>query len=408
VLHHLVLGFSRHVAREVKEGGFDLSAKSDLRFVEGAWRAFGDVLGLRPGLTPRQFLAGGFAERKVLLLTDVATRCVELHNDAVRQKRLAAVKLRPETAFSLHDAVPAHWKPEPEQVEDEPRPRATAPRAPRPGGGVEGPTAPGGDVDPAEAGPAPRAEAHSLGLGLGAHFLSDLVQGKGVVPGAPAAAAEVPRPRTPCQEDELQEAASSAPIAEPESYCEMLDEPPAPAATAGQAAEATAELLAQLLSSQPEWGASWGAPPTQTAEEAAGAGEEIAELRAQMAELSTQVERMRQTMEARLTVLEGRFTFLEGAVAGREEEAPRGGAVPSRQYSPASYSASASARYAPLEEANASPPAEEQGHEAAAPEKGVEDAGAAAGVGDAGASTLSFINKIKHRFEATEKILKAL
>ena len=97
VLHHLVLGFSRHVALEVKEGGFDLSAKSDLRFVEGAWRAFGDVLGLRPALTPRQFLAGGFAERKVLLLTDVATRCVELHNDAVRQKRLSAVKLRPET-----------------------------------------------------------------------------------------------------------------------------------------------------------------------------------------------------------------------------------------------------------------------------------------------------------------------
>jgi len=188
----------------------------------------------------------------------------------------------------------------------------------------------------------------------------------------------------------------------------MLDEPPAPAAAAGHAAEATAELLAQLLSSQPKWDAGWGALPTQTTEEAAGAGEEIAELRAQMAELSAQVERMRQTMEARLTVLEGRFTFLEGAVAGREEEAPRGGAALSRQYSPAAYIASASATHVPLEEARAPPPAEEQGHKAAAPEEGAEDAGEAAGVGDGDTSTLSFINKIKHRFDATEKILKAL
>ena len=396
------------MAREVKEGGFDLSAKSDLRFVEGAWRAFGDVLGLRPALTPRQFLAGGFAERKVLLLTDVATRCVELHNDAVRQKRLSAVKLRPETASSLHGAVPAHWKPEPEPAEDEPRPRATAPRAPRTGGGAECPAGPGGGVDRAEAGPAPRAEAPARGLRLGAHFLSDLVQGKGAAPGAPAAAVDVPRPRTPGQDDGPPEGAPPAPAAEPESYCEMLDEPAAPAAVPGQAAEATAELLAQLLSSQPEWGAGWGAPPPPTAEEAAGAGEEIAELRAQMAELSAQVERMRQTMEARLTVLEGRFTFLEGAVAGRAEEPSRGAPAPSHRCSPAAHGAPASATLAPREEARAPPPAEEDGHGAAALEEGAEDAGEATAVGDGKTSTLSFISKIKHRFEATEKILKAL
>ena len=108
------------------------------------------------------------------------------------------------------------------------------------------------------------------------------------------------------------------------------------------------------------------------------------------------------------TVLEGRFTFLEGAVAGRAEEPSRGAPAPSHRCSPAAHGAPASATLAPREEARAPPPAEEDGHGAAALEEGAEDAGEATAVGDGKTSTLSFISKIKHRFEATEKILKAL
>ena len=100
--------------------------------------------------------------------------------------------------------------------------------------------------------------------------------------------------------------------------------------------------------------------------------------------------------------------FLEGAVAGRAEEPSRGAPAPSHRCSPAAHGAPASATLAPREEARAPPPAEEDGHGAAALEEGAEDAGEATAVGDGKTSTLSFISKIKHRFEATEKILKAL
>ena len=139
VLHHLVLGFSRHVAREVQKGGFDLSAKSDQRFVEGAWRALREVFGMRPTLTPQQFLAQGFVERKLLLLTDVAARCVELHENAHEQKHLSELKLSKAAVSSLsqrlHKAVPTHWNGA--DLEEAPRPRGTAPQAQRAGGGLE-------------------------------------------------------------------------------------------------------------------------------------------------------------------------------------------------------------------------------------------------------------------------------
>ena len=67
-----------------------------------------------------------------------------------------------------------------------------------------------------------------------------------------------------------QKAAKAAAAREAESH----QRDAAARSRAGKLDAKVAHLLAQLLSSQPEWGASWGAPPTQTAEEAAGAGEE--------------------------------------------------------------------------------------------------------------------------------------
>ena len=414
VLHHLVLGFSRHVAREVQKGGFDLSAKSDQRFVEGAWRALREVFGMRPTLTPQQFLAQGFVERKLLLLTDVAARCVELHENAHEQKHLSELKLSKAAVSSLsqrlHKAVPTHWNGA--DLEEAPRPRGTAPQAQRAGGGAgEGAARPPAAVDPSaeEPGPAPRAEPPSESFG--AHFLSDLVRGTDpfLGPSAGVSTVEAPRPATPGR-GKPSEAPPEAPQAPaPESFCEMLDEPAPQTAAPGHAAEATAELLAQLLASQPEWGASWvgpGAVAATAGMEEAEPVEEIAELRAQMAELSAQVERMRQTMEARLTVLEGRFTFLEGAAAGGLVAAGQGGPVPviSRKYSADAYTPAPAPAPAPVL-APPTPEAELPAGGAAGETGGGDDKDAAEG---GVLSTLSFISKMKNRFEATEKLLQAM
>lgn len=42
-----------------------LQGKTDQRFVEHAFKLFRDVMGLKPVITPTQFLDTGFAERKV-------------------------------------------------------------------------------------------------------------------------------------------------------------------------------------------------------------------------------------------------------------------------------------------------------------------------------------------------------
>ncbi|GIL72177.1 hypothetical protein Vretimale_340 [Volvox reticuliferus] len=87
-----LLKFSRHVARFIVQHGFELAGKTDQRFVESCFKLFRDVLNVRTVLTPAQFFEHGYAERKVLLLCDIIAVCKKLHNEEVRQERLAALK----------------------------------------------------------------------------------------------------------------------------------------------------------------------------------------------------------------------------------------------------------------------------------------------------------------------------
>ena len=86
-LHYALLGFSRHVTNSLGEAGHDLQAKSDARFVEGAWRALREEFGYNPALTPQRFLSPGFAERKLMLLHDTIELCKRRHNEHARRKR---------------------------------------------------------------------------------------------------------------------------------------------------------------------------------------------------------------------------------------------------------------------------------------------------------------------------------
>ncbi|KAA6418704.1 MAG: centrosomal of 44 kDa [Trebouxia sp. A1-2] len=90
VLNYVLLKFSRHVAHQLVSAGYELQGKTDARFSEAAFKIFRDKFGLRPVLTAPQFLEQGFAERKLMLVSDVIAYCKSFHNAAVRRARLAA------------------------------------------------------------------------------------------------------------------------------------------------------------------------------------------------------------------------------------------------------------------------------------------------------------------------------
>lgn len=69
-----------------------LHGKTDQRFVEHAFKLFRDTMGLRPVITPAQFLEHGYAERKVLLLCEAIDAARRIHTQLARQQRLAAAK----------------------------------------------------------------------------------------------------------------------------------------------------------------------------------------------------------------------------------------------------------------------------------------------------------------------------
>ena len=88
-LHYCLLGYSTRVAQEVNRLGYELQAKTDERFVEHAWKLMRDHMGIFPQLSPSQFLTQkGFAERKLILVAEVAKTCKRLHSDLSRKAKL--------------------------------------------------------------------------------------------------------------------------------------------------------------------------------------------------------------------------------------------------------------------------------------------------------------------------------
>ncbi|KAL2652131.1 hypothetical protein R1flu_020259 [Riccia fluitans] len=71
LLHYALLGFSRHVARYLSASGYELYAKSDLRFMESALRFFRHEFNYRCALTIAQIFSRGYAERKMIFIHDV-------------------------------------------------------------------------------------------------------------------------------------------------------------------------------------------------------------------------------------------------------------------------------------------------------------------------------------------------
>jgi len=86
LLHFGVLRLSKPVARWVAELGYELYAKSDARFVEGVFRLMRQELCYRHTLSSTQFLASGFAEKKMLLVVQLLRLVKAKHAELARER----------------------------------------------------------------------------------------------------------------------------------------------------------------------------------------------------------------------------------------------------------------------------------------------------------------------------------
>lgn len=72
--------YSLPLAQWLASQGCALYGKSDRRFLEGVYRVLRDAFSYRPKLTREQFLADGYAERKVMLTCDLLLLCQAKHS----------------------------------------------------------------------------------------------------------------------------------------------------------------------------------------------------------------------------------------------------------------------------------------------------------------------------------------
>eukprot|EP01105_Mastigella_eilhardi_P005809 TRINITY_DN17516_c0_g1_i1.p1 TRINITY_DN17516_c0_g1~~TRINITY_DN17516_c0_g1_i1.p1 ORF type:complete len:479 (-),score=101.42 TRINITY_DN17516_c0_g1_i1:71-1507(-) len=79
LLHFAIVEFSQPLSRFAYEKGYNLIAKTDKRFIEGAFKFLRDELGYRSTLNVLQFFSTGYAERKLMLLCDVIKLAVAKH-----------------------------------------------------------------------------------------------------------------------------------------------------------------------------------------------------------------------------------------------------------------------------------------------------------------------------------------
>eukprot|EP00392_Amoebophrya_sp_AT5.2_P006639 g6651.t1 len=83
ILHFVFFSFSKPFSTFIREMGYELYAKSDLRFVEECYKILRKELHYRPTISSHQFFQNGFVERKVMLLQDVIRVVRRWHNDRV-------------------------------------------------------------------------------------------------------------------------------------------------------------------------------------------------------------------------------------------------------------------------------------------------------------------------------------
>ncbi|XP_061848745.1 centrosomal protein of 44 kDa isoform X1 [Colius striatus] len=81
IISYSFTSFSTYIAELLVKCGVELTAKSDLRFVEAIYKLLRDQFQYKPVLTKQQFLQFGFAERKMQLVCDIINCVLKKHKE---------------------------------------------------------------------------------------------------------------------------------------------------------------------------------------------------------------------------------------------------------------------------------------------------------------------------------------
>eukprot|EP00041_Stephanoeca_diplocostata_P018786 m.397040 g.397040 ORF g.397040 m.397040 type:complete len:721 (+) comp21120_c2_seq2:281-2443(+) len=91
LIHYAFLAYSEDLARFLGRSGYELYGKSDLKFMEGIYRVLRDEFNYTPKLNKRQFFSSGFAEQKMIFVTDVVNYCINKHTEIVHEHKVAGM-----------------------------------------------------------------------------------------------------------------------------------------------------------------------------------------------------------------------------------------------------------------------------------------------------------------------------
>ncbi|KAM4674390.1 centrosomal protein of 44 kDa isoform 2-T4 [Amazona ochrocephala] len=87
--------FSTYIAELLVKCDVELTAKSDLRFVEAIYKLLRDQFQYKPILTKQQFLQFGFAERKMQIVCDIINCVVKKHKELSNSKVKSQTRKKP-------------------------------------------------------------------------------------------------------------------------------------------------------------------------------------------------------------------------------------------------------------------------------------------------------------------------
>ena len=105
MIHYTFLDYSPHLASYLAKINYDLYARTDLRFVETVFKILMKEFAYKPNLKKEQFLALGFAERKIIFVTDIVRFCREKTKliSSKKNKTKKSSKSLPQSRFALPD-----------------------------------------------------------------------------------------------------------------------------------------------------------------------------------------------------------------------------------------------------------------------------------------------------------------
>jgi len=79
IYHYLMVDYSASLAQHVADMGLEFYAKTDMRFMQAMYKALREVFSYKPPLTKEQFFSNGFAERKIIMCTEIVTKTKDWH-----------------------------------------------------------------------------------------------------------------------------------------------------------------------------------------------------------------------------------------------------------------------------------------------------------------------------------------